>query len=117
MKLEEIEKALRSMDKDLRDLRVEGRNGGDVLLSSMVGHLSDIQESNLPNVIILFLDANLHIQPASFGMLVEERDIVIKVTVLLDKDADLRILKKSVDSLELAIRAATSILSAQVAVA
>ena len=120
MKLEEIESALHAIGCELRKdgeessfdfhggrVMVEDRNG-EVILSSMIGHLSEIQESGLPNVVISFLDANLHLQPASVGILVEEHDVAIKATVLVDNKASL---KKSLAALDMAIRTGVSIMA------
>ena len=120
MKLEEIESALRaigcelSKDGDKPSFEFHGGHvliedlNGEIVLSRMIGHLSEIQESNFPNVVIGFLDANNHLQPASVGILVEEHDVAIKALVMPNDKASLR---KSLKALEAAIKEATSIMT------
>jgi len=121
MKLEEIEKILSTLGREIRrekqgfsfdlskGVKAE-KKGDDVLLSSFVGTLSEIPECSYPNVIIGFLDANHHIQPASVGITIGDRDISISATVLLDRESNEGSVKRSLEALDLAIRAASSIM-------
>ena len=121
MKLEEIERILLSLGREIRmdkqgfsfdltkGVHVDQR-GEDFLMSSLVGRLSDVPECNYPNVIIGFLDMNHHIQPASVGITIGDRDISISATVLLDRESNEGSVKRSVEALDLAIRAALSII-------
>jgi hypothetical protein len=121
MMMDELEKILSSLGREIRrekqgfsfdlskGVKAE-KKGDDVLLSSFVGILSEIPECNYPNVIIGFLDANHHIQPASVGIAVGENDISISATVLLDRELNEGSVKRSLEALDLAIRAASSIM-------
>lgn len=131
MKLNEVEKELRSMG--IHPLKEDGvgfymlgglrvsiqERDGDVLFSSVVGRLSEILETNLANVMIAFLDANQHLQPASLGITVEKDDMAVKAMVLVDRISDRGSLQRSLGALEMATRASAAIMSraAEVALA
>jgi len=123
MKTKEVEKELRSMG--IHPLTEDGKRfymsgdsrvliqerDGDILLSSVVGLLSEVLEQNIPNALVAFLDANQHLQPASLGIMVENNDMAVKAMVLIDRVSDRGSLQRSLNALEMAIRASAAIMS------